>query len=246
MAANQFTGSIRFFFDAGSNVCLWAGDDATEERHGYDIDAADLPLSTNTRRWLHYLMAWYDTSLDWDNPGGPARWSDEEQARFRQAVQEGVARLRAELAPAGYEVCDESGTAEVDYPPMQLLTRIFMPAGDAAEADAHDRALLATLAAFSPHPINPPEPYWKIPSWYEHFFQLNPATPASFDALIALSEGDWDVTRSDEIDKNHPGECEAVWNPSPGQIFLLPEVTWAHILLIYPNPPEPDQEYLPL
>lgn len=241
MAANPFTGSIRFFFDAGSNVCLWAGDDATEARHGQDIDAADLPVSTNTRRWLHYLMAWYDTSIDWDDPGGPARWSEDEQTRFRQAVQEGVARLRTELAPTGYEVRDESGTAEVDYPPLELLARVFMPAADAAEADDQNQALLAALAAFSPRPINPPEPYWKIPGWYEHFFQLSPADRATFDALVALSEGDWEVSRGDTQDS----ECDAVWNPWSGHTFLLPGVTWAHILLIYPNPPGPDDEYLP-
>ncbi len=242
MAADKPGGSIRFFFDAGSNVCLWAGDDATEARHGFDIDAADLPVSTNTRRWLLYLMAWYDTSLDWDDPGGPARWSEDEQARFRQAVQEGVARLRAELAPAGYEVRDESGTAQVDYPPLELLARIFMPAAGAAEADAQNQALLAALAAFSPRPAHPPEPYWKIAGWYEHAFQLSPADRAAFDALVALSEGDWEVSRGDTQDS----ECDAVWNSWSGHTFLLPGVTWAHILLIYPNPPGPDEEYLPL
>ncbi len=243
MTANQYSGCIRFFFDAGSGFCLWAGDDATEERHdGYGIDAFNLPLSTNTQRWLQYLIAWYDTSLNWDDPGGASPWSDDEQARFRQAVQEGVTRLRAELAPAGYEVCDESCTAPVDYPPMELLARIFMPAADAAEADDHDRALLAALAVFSPNPNRPPEPYWKIPGLYEHFFQLSPADLPTFDALVALSEGDWKVSRGDTQDS----ECDAVWNPWSGHIFLLPGVTWAHILLIYPNPPGPNDEYLPL
>jgi hypothetical protein len=238
MAANQYTGCIRYFFDAGSGVCLWAGDDATKERHGYDIDADDLPLSTNTQRWLQYLIAWYDTSLNWDDPGGASPWSDDEQARFRLAAQEGITRLQHELASAGYEVCDESCTALVNYPPLELLARIFMPAADPAEADAQDQALLAALAAFSPRPIHAPEPYWKIPGWYEHYFELTPADLATFEAIVALAEGDWDVSRDEE--------CDAVWNPSPGHVFLLPGVTWAHILLIYPNPPAPDQEYLPL
>lgn len=246
MTTDNHTACIRFFFDTGSNVCLWAGDDATQARHGYAIDANDLPLSTNTQRWLQHLIAWYDTSLDWDNPGGASPWPDGELARFQRAAQEGLARLRQELTSAGYEVCDESCTAQVNYPPMELLARIFLPAADAAEAAAHNPTLHAALAAYLPRSINPPEPYWKIAGWYEHSFQLTPATPASFDALIALSEGDWEVTRSEDIDKNHPGECDAVWIPSPGHIFLLPEVTWAHLLLIYPTPPARDQEYLPL
>ncbi len=239
MAANQYTGCIRYFFDAGSGVCLWAGDDATKERHGFAIDANDLPLLTNTQRWLQYLIAWYDTSLNWDDPGGASPWSDDEQARFRLAAQEGVTRLQQELAPAGYELCDESCTAPVIHlPPLKLRARIFMPAADAAEADEHDQALLAALAAFSPHPIDAPEPYWKEPGWYEHYFEMTPADQDAFDAIVALSERDWHVTRD--------GECDAVWDPSPGHVFLLPEVTWAHILLIHPNPPAPDQEYLPL
>lgn len=233
MAAN--TGCIRFFFDAGSDVCLWACDEATKERHGYAIDADDLPLSTNTRHWLHHLMAWYDTSLDWDNPGGASPWSDDEQARFRLAAQEGLARLRQELTPAGYEIRDESDKMPE---PVKLRARLFMPAADAAQADDHDQALLAALAAFSPQPINAPEPYWKIPGWYEHYFELTPANLAAFDAIVALSDGNWEVTRG--------CECEAVWNPSPGHSFLLPGVTWAHILLIYLNPPPPDMDFLPL
>lgn len=67
---------------------------------------------------------------------------------------------------------------------------------------------------------------------------MSPADQATIDALVALSEGDWEVSRD--------GECDAVWNPWSDHIFLLPGVTWAHILLIYPNPPGPDDEYLPL
>lgn len=238
MRADKHTGCIRYFFDAGSGVCLWAGNDATQERHGFAIEADSLPLSTNTQRWLQHLIAWYDTSLNWDDPGSATLWSDEEQARFRLAAQEGVTRLQNELASAGYEVCDESGTAFVDYPPMELLVRIFSTAADAAQADDQDQALRAALAAFSPHAIHAPKPYWKVPGWYEHAFQLTPANQATFDAIVALSDGDWHVTRD--------GECDAVWNPLPGHVFLLPEVIWVHALLIYPNPPEPDQEYLPL
>lgn len=235
MAANKYTGCIHYFFDAGSGTCLWAGDDATEARHDFAIDPADLPLSTNTQRWLQYLIAWYDTSLNWDDPGGASPWSDNEQARFRLAAQEGVTRLQQELAPAGYEICDESDRVPE---PVRLRARIFMPAADAAEADDHDQALRAALAAFSPEPINAPEPYWKEPGWYEHYFELTPADQASFDAIVALSEGNWHITRD--------SECDAVWNPSPGHVFLLPGVTWANIMLFYPNPPAPDQEYLPL
>lgn len=196
-------------------------------------------MSTNTRQWLRYLIAWFDTSLNWDDPGGPARWSDEEEARFRLAAQDGFSRLRHELASAGFEVCDESGIARDPHPyPISPRARIFMPAADPCDADGHNQALLAALAAFSPSTIDAPEPYWKEPGWYEHYFELFPADLATFDALVALSTHGWHVTRD--------SECDAVWNASPGHVFLLPEVIWANIFLFCPNPPAPDQEYLPL
>jgi hypothetical protein len=153
-----------------------------------------------------------------------------------------VTRLKQEQAPAGYEVFDESCTASVNYPRLELLARIFMPAANPAEADAQDLVMQAALAAFSPHPIHPPEPYWKEPGWYEHYFELTPADHVAFDAIVALVEGDWHISSEGE----NNCECDAVWNPSPGHVFLLPGVTWAHILLNYPNPLTPDQEYLPL
>lgn len=120
---------------------------------------------------------------------------------------------------------------------MRLTARVFVPAANPAEADGHGKALMAALAAFSPCTIHAPESYWKEPGWYEHYFELVPADQGSFDAIIALAERDWKVTRD--------GECDAVWNPSPGHLFLLPAVTWAEIMLCYPNPPEPEQACLP-
>lgn len=230
---------LRYFFDAGSGVCLWAGDDATQAQFDFAIDADNLPLSINTRLWLRYLIAWFDTSLNWDDPGGPARWSDDEQARFRLAAQDGFSRVQHELALAGFEVFDECGAARDPNPnpdPMSLRARIFMPAADRCEADGHHQALLAALAAFSARTVHAPQPYWKEPGWYEHYFELSPADLATFDGLVALSEHGWHVTRDDE--------CDAVWNASPGHVFLLPGVIWANIILFCPNPPAPDQEYL--
>ena len=172
-------------------------------------------------------------------PAGVTLWSDDEQARFQLAAQEGLTRLQQELTSAGYEVDDESCTAPVIHPSCPLLrVRVFMPAANSVEANDNDKALLAALAAFAPHPIEAPESYWKVPGWYEHYFELKPADQATFDAVVALTEGDWEVSRD--------VECDAVWNPTPGHVFLLPGVIWANILLFYPNPPAPDQEYLPL
>ena len=87
---------LRYFFGYGSGVCLWTGNDVALNRFGdYAIDTEALPLSANTRHWLQHLIAWYDTGLDWDDPGGGASpWSDEERARFNLAAQAGFRRTR--------------------------------------------------------------------------------------------------------------------------------------------------------
>jgi hypothetical protein len=100
------TYQIRYFFDPGSGVCLWAGNAAARERFGYPIDHRTVDISENARRQLDYLIAWFDTSLDWDSP--PAtRWPEEEWQRFRQAAHAGLEMLRSQLRPPEWEVLDE-------------------------------------------------------------------------------------------------------------------------------------------
>ncbi|MFC6661259.1 hypothetical protein [Deinococcus multiflagellatus] len=38
---------LRFFFDTGSGICLWAGDPATEARYGLAVDPQTLPSHPN-------------------------------------------------------------------------------------------------------------------------------------------------------------------------------------------------------
>ena len=53
---------LKYFFDVGSGVCLWAGDSKTEEILGYAIELEKIDISENTRKWLTYLIHWFDTS----------------------------------------------------------------------------------------------------------------------------------------------------------------------------------------
>lgn len=110
---------------------------------------------------------------------------------------------------------------------MILLLRVFAPAAGPTEAKASGRRLLVALQEFTPVVAQPPERYWKIPEWYEHSLRLGPATEAGFDAVLALAAAGWDPVVRDT-------ECSAVWNADPGIRFLLPEVTWAELLLIHP------------
>lgn len=103
---------IRYFFDAGSGVCLWAGNDAARAQFGYAIEPGALPLSENTQRRLQHLIAWFDTSLDWDALPESA-WSADERERFEIAAQKGFELLRQELAAPQYELTDETGISHL-------------------------------------------------------------------------------------------------------------------------------------
>ena len=89
--------TLRYFFDAGSGICLWSGDEATRRRHGVAVSPDQLPLSEATRREINRLVAWYDTSIDWGDPAGPSPWSPAERRRFDVAAQALLDQLRAEL-----------------------------------------------------------------------------------------------------------------------------------------------------
>lgn len=101
---------LRYSFDPGAGVCLWAANDAARERFDYPVDAQDLPLPENTRRRVWYICAWFDTCIDWDYPPLPSPWSREERERFNAEAQGLLTLLREQLGPE-FEVIDESGTA---------------------------------------------------------------------------------------------------------------------------------------
>jgi hypothetical protein len=98
---------LRYFFDPGSGICLWASSEQAREKFGYPVDHWSLPLSENTRRWLNYLIAWFDTSIDWSAPGNSNdRWTTEELERFRSASRNGLALIREELHRQDFVVLD--------------------------------------------------------------------------------------------------------------------------------------------
>lgn len=100
---------LRYFFDAGAGICLWANNDAARERFGYPIDLRDLSLSENTWRRANYIMSWYDTSINWEYPPDPSPWDESEMKEFDAVAQAMLARLRRELGP-DFEIIDESRT----------------------------------------------------------------------------------------------------------------------------------------
>jgi len=98
---------LRFFFDAGSGTCLWAGNDAARERFDYFVEPDELPLSAPSRERVRALVSRYDESINWDYPPDPSPWSEEESARFSRDARELLDALRVELGP-DFEIVDET------------------------------------------------------------------------------------------------------------------------------------------
>ena len=94
---------IHYCFDPGSGVCLWSENEEARERFGYPVDHWQLPLTENTRRFLQYLIAWFDTSIDWSSPSDmDDYWSEEELIRFKSGAAKGLEMLRQELSSNQY------------------------------------------------------------------------------------------------------------------------------------------------
>lgn len=98
---------LRFFFDAGSGVCLWAQDAEAKARFGYPIEAAMLDVSDELRAEIEQLVTDYDDTFPWDDPASgqpveaarPIKGYDENPV-FATRVRALLPKLRAALGPA--------------------------------------------------------------------------------------------------------------------------------------------------
>lgn len=104
---------LRFFFDAGSGVCLWAQDAEAKARFGYPVEAAMLDIPDLLRAEIEQLVLDYDDTFPWDDPasGDPVApdrtiFGYEETPAFATRVRELLPRLRAALGP-GFEIASD-------------------------------------------------------------------------------------------------------------------------------------------
>jgi hypothetical protein len=95
---------LRFFFDAGSGVCLWAQDAEAKARFGYPVKSRDLDISEHLRAEIEQLVTDYDDTFPWDDPGSgsivePDRtmFGYEENPPFATRVRALLPKLRTEL-----------------------------------------------------------------------------------------------------------------------------------------------------
>ena len=100
---------LRFFFDAGSGVCLWAYDEEAKARFGYSVESEALQLPEEIRAEIEQLVTDYDKTFPWDDPGGGAEEPDrtmfgyEDNPPFRDRVRALLPKLRAALPEITFE-----------------------------------------------------------------------------------------------------------------------------------------------
>jgi hypothetical protein len=95
---------LRFFFDAGSGVCLWAYDDEAKARFGYPVESGILDVSQTLRDEIEQLITDYDDTFPWDDPASnrivdPSRPIEgyREDPPFATRVKALLAKLRVAL-----------------------------------------------------------------------------------------------------------------------------------------------------
>ena len=101
---------LRYFFDPGSGVCLWASDDEARDAFDYAVALEDLPLSAAARALGNALLQSFDGSINWNDPGSPTIWSAAQLEEFNANAQAYLSRLRTELGD-GFVIVDASSAS---------------------------------------------------------------------------------------------------------------------------------------
>jgi hypothetical protein len=94
---------LRYFFEYGVDTALWP--DHVDSPLGFPCDSGRLPVSDSTKAEIDRLAKHYQTSLDWDDPGGESPWTRQQCASFNAEARQLLVRLRVELPP-GWTVED--------------------------------------------------------------------------------------------------------------------------------------------
>lgn len=107
--------SLTYRFVRGGATCLFKGDQA--------VDAADYPLTAQTRQWLHDMTKLFDDMTAWNSKPQPLASRIEEIGHFRETAQLLLKALRRELYR--YVIIDESHTAFVSVAPQELMSDLI-------------------------------------------------------------------------------------------------------------------------
>lgn len=98
---------LRYFFDPGSGICLWAADEESRVLFGYPVELENLNLSQDTVALGNRLISLFDGSINLDDPAGASPWSEEQKSQFVRETVVFYERLVAELG-VGFTVVNEA------------------------------------------------------------------------------------------------------------------------------------------
>lgn len=90
---------LKYMFDWGSGTCLWAVNQDAKNKFGYSVEIRDLPISSELKQQVFYLIEWHDKALDWENPSNGLLWNEKEIERFKIEAKE-----------LYHSLCDELGS----------------------------------------------------------------------------------------------------------------------------------------
>lgn len=57
---------VRYFFDYGSETCLWSNNEKTKLKYGNHINIEELNISEQLKKCVNELIKEYDNSIDWN------------------------------------------------------------------------------------------------------------------------------------------------------------------------------------
>ena len=104
--AEGYRLKFRYFFDAGSGVCLWADDDEARLRCDCVVGLDILPISEALCAAGERFIETWNTSIDWDDPASPSTWTDSKRAEFLRRSDAFHRALRNEPG-SDFEVMNE-------------------------------------------------------------------------------------------------------------------------------------------
>jgi len=90
---------LKFMFDYRADSCIWtANQEAADKFGGWGfIHYETLNISKELGLRMINLCDEFDSSLDWNNPGGPSPWTDEHGSDFKKRAHKAYEDLVNEL-----------------------------------------------------------------------------------------------------------------------------------------------------
>lgn len=102
---------LRFFFEYQVGTCLWSANELARQKFGYPVELSELELPKKMRDKIKEINDRFETCINWDQPNGPAIWTENQRLSFNQAAKDLFLKIQNELGQK-FEIIDESALDE--------------------------------------------------------------------------------------------------------------------------------------